>query len=203
MAQRPISELADYIQASKDATLKAYTRALLSFLSHAEAEAKRNATRQFIGRNGRRLSGRLLNSIYTDVVFDSSSNKLPVGVIGTRGIAYGRIHEYGGKIEPKKAKHLWLKQWGGRADKFRRMTPTEFINEKNANPKEYKIFTSKKNNLIAAYTPAGGDIVPLFVLRSSVTMPERPYIRPAVETALKKFPVGMKNEVRRQFLGMK
>lgn len=202
MANRPIEDLAEYLKKTRSATFKAYTRALFSLLSTAEAEAKRNATRQFIGRNGRRLSGRLLNSIYTSVNFDSSTDKLPTGVIGTRGIPYGRIHEYGGTIEPKKAKHLWLKQWGGRADKFRRMTPTEFIEQKNANPSEYTIFMSKKNNLIAAYTPAAGNIIPLFVLRSKVTIPERPYIRPGVETALKEFPQGMKNEIRKQFLGM-
>lgn len=202
MATRPLEDLIAYLQKTRDSTFKAYTRELLSLLSHAEAEAKRNAAQQFIGRNGRRLSGRLLNSIYSSVNFDSSNGGLPTGVIGTRGIAYGRIHEYGGKIEPKKAKHLWLKQWGGRADRFRRMTPTEFIQEKNANPSEYKIFKSKKNNLIAAYTPAGGDVVPLFVLRSSVTIPARPYLTPAVETALKEFPKGMKDQIRKQFLGI-
>jgi hypothetical protein len=199
---RSIEQLVDYVKKTQNATFKAYTRALLSMLSHAEAEAKRNITRQFVGRNGRKLSGRMLNSVFFDVQFDASKGNLPIGVFGTRGIPYGRIHEYGGEIRPKKAKHLWLKQWGGRADKFRRMTPTEFIKEKNSNPKEYKIFMSKKNNLIAAYTPANGDIVPLFVLRQRVTIPERPYLRPALETALKDFPIGMKAQVKKQFMGI-
>lgn len=200
---RPIEDLIKYIRSVKGSTYKTYTRALLASLSQAEAEAKRNITRQFVGRNGRRLSGRLLNSVFHTVSFDSNKNGLPTGILGVKGIPYGLIHEYGGTITPKKAKNLWIKQWGGRADKFRRLTPTEFINLKKSNPEQYKIFRSKKNNLIAAYTPAAGQVVPLFVLRQKVTIPERPYLRPALETALKDFPKGFKAEIRQQFAGTK
>jgi phage gpG-like protein len=194
-----ISKLVDYLRTTKDAAMKAYVQSLLSFLTQAEAQAKRNATRQFTGRRGRKLSGRLLNSIYTALEI---VNGKPKGVIGTRGIPYGAIHEFGGDITPKKAKNLWVKQWGGKADKFRRLTPTEFIKLKEQNPSQYKIFRSQKNNLIAAYTPTAGEVVPLFVLRQRVTIPERPYIRPAVETALKGFPEKMRQNIRKQFLGI-
>ncbi len=198
MARRNIDELVEYLTRSKNAVEIAYVRSLVGLLSIAEAKAKRNATKQFIGRNGRKLSGRLLNSIYTMVDFNRSDSLLPVGVLGTRGIPYGRIHEYGGEITPKKAKNLWVKQWGGRADKFRRLTPTEFIKLKKENPDEYKIFRSKKNNLIAAYTPAADDVVPLFVLRQRVEIPKRPYLAPALQEALQEFPERMNFNIRSQ-----
>lgn len=200
MARRNIEELVDYLRSSTDAVGIAYVRTLVGVLSIAEAKAKRNATQQFTGRRGRKLSGRLLNSIFTMVDFNRGNSLLPVGVLGTRGIPYGRIHEYGGEITPKKAKHLWVKQWGGRADKFRRLTPTEFIKLKQQNPSQYKIFRSQanRNNLIAAYEPSAGDVVPLFVLRDRVNIPSRPYLTPAVEEALKEFPGRFQDNLRAQ-----
>lgn len=202
MAKRDLIDLVDYLHGTKEATFKAYTRSLLAFLSSAEAKAKRNATRQFIGRRGRKLSGRLLNSIYTSVDFNRGSSVVPIGVIGVRGIPYGKIHEYGGSITPKKAKNLWVKQWGGKADKFRRLTPSEFMDLKKSNPSEYAIFRSKKNNLIAAYTPAADQVIPLFVLRQRVDIPARPYLEPAIVEALEDFPKHMRDNIRKQFLGI-
>jgi len=204
-SKRDITKLVEFLKSTKNASLKAYTKTLMAFLSEAEALAKSNATRQFTGRRGRKLSGRLLNSIFTMVRPPSGNNPLPVGIIGTRGIPYGAIHEYGSGskgITPKRAKHLWVKQWGGKADQFRRLTPREFIQLKEQNPSEYKIFRSKKNNLIAAYEPAAGQVVPLFVLRERVDIPERPYIRPAVEKALESFPREMRANIKKQFLGI-
>lgn len=202
MARRDLSELAGYLRSTKDAVFKAHTLSLLKFLSEAEALAKRNVTRNFVGRRGRKLSGRLLNSIFTRVELRSGS-QLPVGIIGTRGIPYGAVHEYGNdNIRPKKAKHLWVKQWGGKADKFRRMTPREFIAAKEADPRQYSIFPSKKGNLVAAWTPTDKEVIPLFILRDRVSIPARPYIRPAIEEALNTYPQTMRQQIKQQFLGM-
>jgi hypothetical protein len=200
---RDIKELSQYIRNSKSAIITAHTETLLTLIFDAEGLAKANATRNFTGRNGRKLSGRLLNSIFAGFTPFNAGQTLPIGYLGVRGIPYGRIHEYGGIIRPKKAKHLWLKQWGGAADKFRRMTPTEFIQAKEQDHEHFKIFRSKAGNLIAAFQMLKSKPpTPLFVLRNQVTMPERPYLRPAMDEALKKYPQLARAKIARALLGI-
>jgi phage gpG-like protein len=197
---RIITDLPGYLANVSDSVTRGRIEAMLIFLAEAEANAKRQAIINFSGRNNRKLSGRLLNSIYTGLK-QKSDNEMPVGILGTRGIPYARIHEYGGKIYPKKAKHLWLKQWGGDADQFRRMTPREFIAAKQTDPKHFKMFRSKRGNLIAAYEFMKGrsdpEIVPLFVLKDSVEMPERSFLRVGINKALLNYP-----QIARQRIAM-
>ena len=95
------------------------------------------------------------------------------GVVGSN-LAYARIHELGGTIRPRRAKYLTIPlpatltaQSGasrGRARDFR----DTFIKR------------SKAGNLII-FRENGGSITPLFVLKKSVSIPARPYLRPAME----------------------
>lgn len=195
---RDIRELQEYIGKLNDDVEKAKALALIATVADAEAFAKRNATKQFIGRRGRKLTGRLLNSIYSGV--EVKDNKLE-GFVGTRGIPYGRIHELGGEIYPVKAKHLWVKMYGGKADNFRRMTPSEFIQAKEANPKQF-VIVKTNNALIAAWNEGKvkSRLVPLFVLRNKVTIPARPYLAPAVEESMKRYPMHF-NRIIKQLHG--
>lgn len=151
----------------------------------AETLAKQNSTKQFIGRNGRRLSGRMLNSIFSGF---EKGRVLPTSFVGTRGIPYGRIHEEGGEIHPVKAKHLWVKNYEA-PNKFKRLTPTEFMKAMRANPDEYAIIPSQPGGLIAALIDkTSGEVdEPLFFLKKKVKIPKRPYLRPAVKEATKDF----------------
>jgi phage gpG-like protein len=131
-----------------------------------------------------------------------------------RGIPYGAIHEFGGTITAKKAKHLWVKV--DHKGKFKRLTPREFFELRRKEQtrarakttgrgggrrgKRYDIFRSKKGNLIAAeidQLKSGNKIRPLFVLKKSVNIPARPYIQPAIAAAVKDWPKLMARELRR------
>lgn len=188
MAVRNIKELSQYMRRTRSAIVRSHAETMLRVLLEAEGIAKKNATKQFIGRNGRRLSGRLLNSIFSGFEPFNPGQSLPRGFIGTRGIPYGRIHEEGGNITPKNAKWLWVKQWGGKADAFRRMTPTEFVGRMKAKDRRFKIIGKGTRGKLAVFQALkSDDPVALFALASSVTIPPRPYLGPAVEEVTSKY----------------
>lgn len=140
-------------------------------------------------------------------------SSLPIGVI-TVGTPYGAIHEFGGDIEPVKANDLWVKvehkgRWrhltpteffelkakaktrrkaqgrlmskglsvDGRGSKVRRKMKKE----------DFAIIPGKKGD-VAVHIRKGkrkDKITPLFALKQFVKMPPRPYVGPAVGSALK------------------
>lgn len=137
-------------------------------------------------------TGALLNSIGASkrVYRDADGNV--VGEIGSQGIPYARIHEFGGTIVPKNARALTI--------------PTEENRRPDGLPK-YTIDDLKrsgipifvaKGTLFAVFqrtrrTKGGmmgvggmGQITPMFLLRSSVNIPARPYLRPAIAANEKK-----------------
>ena len=184
-----IAQLARYIQKTRNDILRAHAESLLKIVTDAEAQAKKNAVKQFIGRNGRKLSGRLLNSIYSGFETTPGNKKLPTGFVGTRGIPYGRIHELGGTITPKKAKYLWIKDHTTK--KFRRMTPSEFVQKMKSGDSRFKILRGPKG-AVAVFQArktkkkkeSVSDFLVLFRLTKKVVMPKRPYLQPAVDKAL-------------------
>lgn len=103
------------------------TQALLAGGLTIEKHAKLNADKHKL-----RKTGNLINSISTVAhIFESD----PVVTVGTRGIVYAAIHEFGGVIRAKRAKFL------------------SWIDEKTGERRFAK----------------------------SVTIPARPYLRPAVD----------------------
>ena len=174
-----IRGLVNYIKTTKSAVFRGFSLAFLQAIEGARGEAIKNAKKNFTGRMGRKLSGRLINSIFAEVdVPSKGSDKVPSGSLGTRGIPYGAIHEFGGGIDPVNAKHLWVKV--NHKGKFKRLTPTEFFELRKkeqlrgkartrlkrkglAGPdrktgasrafkkrKTFDVFESRKGNLIAA-----------------------------------------------------
>lgn len=188
MAVRNIKELSQYLRRTRSAIVRGHAETMLRVTLEAEALAKRNATKVFIGRNGRKLSGRLLNSIFSSFTPFNEGQSLPRGYIGTRGIPYGAIHEFGGQIEPVQAKWLWIKQHGGPADQFRRLTPKEFVAKMKAKDRRFKIVGKGTTGKVAIFQALkDSDPIKLFALASSVTIPARPYLRPAVEEVFEKY----------------
>lgn len=164
----------EYVRSLSDASQRAASLATIQAGQYAHAEAIRNAKSQFPGRNDRTLSGGLINSIYVEYDVTPKSPVLEFH-LGTRGIPYGAIHEFGGEIEPVKAEKLWIPQYKYSG----RMTPSEFMKLRRQNPKLYVLtpdMAGRRDNL------AGGndDITPLFMRVDHVEIPERPYLRPAL-----------------------
>jgi phage gpG-like protein len=196
---RNIREIVKYVRGLQTMRQKAYTVALIETATLARGEAIKIARTQFIGRNGRKLSSQLLDRIFSSIDTDPGK-EYPTAYVGTYGIPYGRIHEYGGTIRPKKAKFLWIKQWEGVPGFLRRITPKEFFINMKKMPHVYGIIdqvafyfgTKRKVKLRKGETFGQahkrlGEFISLFILRKSVKMPERPYLRPAVKISVRGF----------------
>jgi phage gpG-like protein len=164
-------ELVKHVGEIKDKIQVAKVKAFIATMQLAESFAKRNSTQQFTGRNNRTLTGNLLNNIY--VSYKIQGDKM-IGELGVKTIPYGAIHEFGGIIEPKKAKKLWIPQYAN----AKKMTPTEFMNLKKSNSREYFL-----NDKVAGRKIGERSIIPYFYLVDQVKIPERPYLRPALQEA--------------------
>jgi len=181
-----IREIVDYIKGMESGIRRAITKAHVATMLKAEAFAKSNAQRQFIGRNDRRLSGALMNSIYSG--FEKEAG-YPVGFVGVRNVPYGAVQEFGteglpgGVIKPVKAKKLWIPQHKN----IGKMTPREFIKLKMQNPRMFFL-----NDKVAGQwenpKSKAKRLIPMFFLVDKVKIPARPYIRPGIESALEFFP---------------
>lgn len=198
--QRNIRELGQYIRATRSQVVKAYGLTLAQTTQRAEQLAKQNAKAQFTGRNGRRLSGRLLNSIFSGYDVPTAGLKLPAGFVGVAGIPYGAIHEFGGEIRPKQAKALWIKQYKGKAARYKRLTPKEFWDrlraQRSAGRRAGKRLARDRFTVrirggrlkaVGVETPRG-KFTPLFIMADKAHMPMRPYVTPAIREAVKGFP---------------
>lgn len=199
MAIRDISEFADYIKDSRNVMMRAYGVAFIEMMQKAEALAVQNAKKQFKGRNSRRLTGRLINSIFSSFETNLFGRKI-VGFLGTKGIPYGAIHEFGGKITPKKAKHLWVRMDAANKGRFKNITPTEFVNQMGraggSSALRFRIAKFGGAKFAFVVNPRGGNIQKLFNLVKEVNMPERPYLTPAAEDAASRFPMIARRRIK-------
>jgi len=186
---REIRDLIDYIKRLDTGISKSTALATLAMSKDTEILAKRNATQQFTGRNGRRLSGQLLNSIFSGV--ERTGPNTYESFVGTRGIPYGAIHEFGGTIKPVRAKNLWIPHHAN----TRRMTPREFMALKRANPSEYFLNDKVAGRWISKNP---NRLMPLFFLTKQSVIPERPYLRPAIEVAMEQFPNRFEQFMKRE-----
>lgn len=178
-----IREMVDFIKASSDVFERSATKAQIATIKKAEVFARKFAQRQFIGRNYRRLSGILFNSIYSGYERTPASN-IPTAFLSTRNIQYGAIHEFGGDIEPKKAKHLWIPQHKHAG----KMTPRDFIRAKERDPASFFLNDNVAARVMNPGSKGPKRMLPLFFLVDRVRIPERPYLRPAVDEASDLYP---------------
>lgn len=177
-----MQELVAFIRGMPKGLDRAITLTQTAVIKDAELRAKQNAQKTFKGLNGRRLSGTLMNSIYSGFE-KASGDRYPVGFIGVRNIPYGAIHEFGGTITPKKAKNLWIPQYKNAG----RMTPREFMSLREANPQLYG-FNGRAAGKWLGTDKETRQFTPFFFLAKKAVIPERPYLRPALEVAAERFP---------------
>ena len=189
--------MASYIKTLEGEIRIAHHKSLIQVAADGTSIAIRNAKKQFTGRNGRRLSGAMINAISRGSGFKIQGGKIPLAFIGTKGIPYGAVHEFGDTITPKNANHLWVKLFMKGSNKFKSWTPSDFMKRKKRLPKNFPIFKSKKGNLIAGFVhdkvntkgETKQKILPLFSLRKSVKIPKRAYLIPAVNEVLRTYPM--------------
>lgn len=106
---------------------------------------------------------------------------IPTGVEGTWGVydvAYARIHELGGTIEPKNAKFLAIpiSDAARRAGSPRQMANLAYVQSLKGQPM-----------LVDSST---GDVH--YLLRKHVTIPARPYLRPAGDAKYPNLPANIR-----------
>lgn len=113
-------------------------------------------------------TGRLLNSVKKEIVEEGDTL---YGEVGTEGVPYAGIHEFGGTITPKNAQNLTIPtSRNRRADGSPRMSIRDVFATKKAFIAKGIVFLKKSKD----------DIEPMFILKKSVTIPARPYIQPAL-----------------------
>lgn len=132
-------------------------KALKRAASRVQRQAKINV-RQKLNTTGK-STGNLSRSIITR----PNDSRLEVSV-GPTAI-YGRIHELGGVIRPKRAKALTIP-----------------IGETKGSPKDYGQMSVIRLGNRAYLAETGDGMVRMrFILKKSVRMPKRPYMKPALE----------------------
>lgn len=114
-------------------------------------------------------TGRLLNSVTKKI--DDSGDTI-TGEVGTEGVPYASIHEFGGTIKPKNAKALTIPLDGNRRnDGSPIITISEVFNTKKA-------FVTR--NGVVLLKNGKTSVQPMFVFKKSVDIPARPYMAPAL-----------------------
>ena len=121
-------------------------------------------------------SGRLRGSVQSEVKTESDGWQLALRAGGgARDVRYAAIHEYGGTIRPINGKYLAIPLPIARtaAGVSRYKSPRDM-----GNKLRFAMSQSGQPMLVEAKGPNAGR--PWYVLRRSVTMPARPYLRPAL-----------------------
>jgi phage gpG-like protein len=115
-----------------------------------------------------RDTGRLLSSI------TYKADAISV-VVGTN-VIYGRIHQLGGTIQPKKARKLWIPAGWETRKLMRRYGASPGAVVKAMKSAGYRVWKSRSGKAIL-YADKKGKPRVLFVLKDSVQIPARPYLK--------------------------
>lgn len=119
-----------------------------------------NATRDNVKKQGLILTRTLSRSLHEEVTMEG--NSVAVDAIGT-DLEYGAIHEFGGTIRPKTAKYLAI-------------PVGDYMGSPSKHP-DLKLRKTRNGNLVLV-SPSGQV---QYVLKASVEIPARPYLRPAID----------------------
>lgn len=174
-AQATIDQLRENIAAYKK---------LLSFqIFRALTVIEANIKNQLRGPSGlKRRTGRLFNTWGETKKVTETANSV-VGELSSAGVPYAAIHEFGGVIKAKDKKLTFPTLNNQRPDGSAKISLQSIFASKN-------YFITKNGTLMQK---AGGKSAPtpMFLFRDSVTIPAKPYIRPALaasqDTILKNF----------------
>lgn len=129
-------------------------RALMAGGFIVEGAAKLNLDKQ-----GLRDTGLLINSITVHEYVDKGVDSYVL--VGSRGVVYARIHEFGGTIVAKRVRNLAI--------------PLTDAAKKAGSPRAMRGLSWRPGLLVDRQGK------PQFVLKPTVTIPARPYMRPAVD----------------------
>lgn len=180
MANSPISgstnaaDVSKELQAQLAAMRKNLKSQMMRALTTLEAEILKNI-RSASGLNVR--TGALLNSVGSTKQVIIGSDGTVTGQIGSEGIPYNAIHEFGGIVKAVNKQFLAIPTEENRkADG----SPIVTTGELRTMQKLGLAFIAKGTIFQKASSGKDALATPMFLLRKSVTIPARPYLRPAL-----------------------
>lgn len=198
-----IKDLVRVIRRTRENTFKSLQLAILELSVKGEGLAKKNAARIFTGTTFRPKTGALLNAIFAGFQVNER-NKTIEGFVGVRANKgrqgtkpYGRAHEFGAVITPKRAKWLWIPIRSSKTKNFENMTPSDFVQQMKRPGGEFTIIDGKSGSgKVAVWNQAArfnktrqtSDLIALFALKKRVELPKRPFVTPAVQKVAKDVP---------------
>lgn len=181
-ASKGLTALAKELDVGWDGAAKTLSRELQDFLdSVAEALAKRHSGGWPGGTGAKTLSrrsGKLVASILGSVQVTGTSYDDIKGYIGA---AFpGGVHEYGATIRPKTAKFLTVPLPAA-------LNPNGTPKKKSARDWQNTFVARTKNGNLLIFQKRGTQIVPLYVLKSMVTIKPRLGMRETISAGLPYF----------------
>lgn len=121
-------------------------------------------------------TGALMNSISSSKKVEEDASGNIVGQIGSVGVPYAGIHEFGGIITPKSRQFLAIPTAGNRRPDG---SPIVTTGQLRVLQKLGLAFIAN-GTIFQRLLGKNAAPQPMFVLKKSVTIPARPYIRPAL-----------------------
>lgn len=181
-AEKGLRVFADTIQKDWDGSAKVLSDELKSFLdSVAEALASRHGSAWPGGTTAKTLSkrsGALTDSIVKSVTVSGTTFDTIQGTIG--GDFPAQVHEFGATITPKKSKYLTIPL---PAALDARGVPLK----KSARDWENTFVARSKAGNLIIFQRRLSQIIPLYVLKTSVTIPPRLGLRETLDVGLPYF----------------
>lgn len=181
-AEKGLTAFAKSLQNDWDGAAKTLSRELMEFLKQVASALESRHGGAWPGATGEqtlsRRSGALVDAIVNSVTVKGTTFQTIEGTIGA-DVKYAAIQEFGGTIKPK-GKYLAIPL---PAALNANGTP------KKAGPREWKntfVAMSKNGNLII-FLKEGAGITPLYVLKTSVTIPPRLGMRKTLDAGLPYF----------------
>jgi phage gpG-like protein len=165
-------QAADQLREELKAMKKKLRQQVFRALTILEAEILQNI-RKNSGLHVR--TGALLNSVgSTKKVIEEKDGEI-TGQIGTQGIPYARIHEFGGTVKPVNKQFLAIP-----TDENRRADGSPEVSTARLMVLQKLGLSFIHNGVIFMKILGNKQPKPMFILRKSVNIPARPYIRPAL-----------------------
>lgn len=191
MAADPIAIKVDRTELLKELQLREQRAANVTPLLHAYGLAMVRSTQKTFREGGRprkweasrraaetggqtmRHKGDLTKSLSYNV----AGNRVLVGT----NLVYARIHQYGGRVTPKKAKALTIpvhpKAYGKRASDFPDLLYIPGADKATGTVGRLVMVKGRKTHGGRAMSRKGVELTTYFVLRTSVRIPPRPFLQ--------------------------
>ena len=181
-ARKALEETAKRLNKNWDGTVKVVSRELRQYLEEVAAEMRKRHGKRWPGgttpKTLSKRSGKLIESIGRSIQVKGNTFRSLQGYISVD--FPGIVHEFGATIKPKNVKYLTVPLPAALTKKG---TP------KRKSARQWKntfVAKTEAGNLII-FQRRGSQVIPLYLLKSSVTIPPRLGLRETVQSGVPRF----------------